>query len=436
MKYHFFFIINICILCPIQSTIGPGSRKSSLNTPIMTDLPEPSSSESKPASQLRSILENPLPPTDTNVLQRDLLQEDISPRTILENHESYCHSCADIRQFSNPTLIYITPWNNHGYDLVKIFTQKFDYISPVWFRIKRKGFQNYLIEGLHDIDVSWIEALKTKRSDVRIVPRVSFERWSADDLHALFQSEDEKQEVSLTLKNLLTEYTHLFDGFVLEILSQFHGASKVTIHHLLTDIAQHIHDIENTTRRKEIILAVPPLEEYFDRNDFNLLSEHLDGFHVMTYDFPTKEPGPVSPIEWIKEVMRKFPISKRDASVKLFLGINFYGYRYDHIMPPPPKDKSQYHMQHIVGRSYLDFLKQYYPTAKIHFDTRAHEHVTVVYTRSEANVNRQAHYMPQIIIFYPSLKSIYDRLQLAIKFNVGVAIWDGGQGFDYFFDLF
>ncbi|CAF0857180.1 unnamed protein product [Adineta ricciae] len=436
MKYSLFFVLIFYIVCPLEATIGPGGRRSTTYTPATVDFSESSSAEEKPTTSLRSTRENPLPPTDTNVLQRDLIQEDISPRTILENHLSYCDSCSDIRQFYNPTLIYITPWNNHGYDLAKIFTKKFDYVSPVWFRIKRQGYQMYVVEGKQDIDSLWIETLKTKNSDVRIVPRVSFEHWSATDLHALFESEDEKQHLASTLKDLLVDNTHLFDGFVLEILSQFHGASKATTHHLLSDIAEHIHAIEKTAYRKEVILAVPPLEEYFDRNDFNVLSKHLDGFHVMTYDFPTKEPGPVSPFPWIKEVMRKFPKTRSDSSVKLFLGINFYGYRFDYIIPPPPKDRPQYHMKHIIGRDYIDFLKQYYPTAKIHFDARAHEHVTVVYTRSEVNVNRQAHYLPQIVIFYPSLKSIHDRLQLAMELNIGVAIWDGGQGFDYFFDLF
>jgi chitinase domain-containing protein 1 len=134
--------------------------------------------------------------------------------------------------------------------------------------------------------------------------------------------------------------------------------------------------------------------------------------------------------------MNRFTISETDSPVKLFLGLNFYGHRYDRIYPPPPKEQRQYHMKHILGHDYIEFLKQYYSTSIIYFDRRAHEHITAVYSRPMTDQNQEENSSPQIILFYPSLKSIYDRLELASKLNIGVAIWDGGQGLDYFFDLF
>jgi chitinase domain-containing protein 1 len=297
MKYYLLLSIGLYFLYPIESTIGPGDRKSSSRTSekVVPHPPPPPSSESSRSSG--SIPQESLPPSEINVLQRNLLEENINAQKILENYRSYCSPCADIRQFIYPTLIYITPWNNRGYDFVKMFPHKFDYICPVWFTLKRLGFENYIIEGTHDIDSKWIETLKEKRSDIRIVPRVLFEKWSTDDIHALFQSENEKQKLSLTLKNFLIEYDQLFDGYVFELLAQFQGSSKTTVHHIISDIAEHIHEIDsNTTKKKEVFLAVPPLEEHFDKNDFEILSKHIDGFNIMTYDFPTKDPGPVAPI--------------------------------------------------------------------------------------------------------------------------------------------
>ena len=131
--------------------------------------------------------------------------------------------------------------------------------------------------------------------------------------------------------------------------------------------------------------------------------------------------------------MNRFRFSKAEDSPKIFLGIHFYGHRYDRILPPPPKDHRQYHLRHILGRDYIAFLKEYHRKAQMFYDRRAHEHLTILYGRA---VNDEDKSTPEVVIFYPSLKSIYDRLDLASKRQIGVAVWDGGQGLDYFFDLF
>ena len=130
--------------------------------------------------------------------------------------------------------------------------------------------------------------------------------------------------------------------------------------------------------------------------------------------------------------MEKFAVPA-GSSAKVFLGLNFYGYRYEQVKSTSTKDQSQqYDMKPIVGRDYVEFLRQHHASSMIVYDTRVDEHITVKQTRPS---KAQPKPLPETIIFYPSLKSIHARMALATKLNMGIAIWDGGQGLDYFYDL-
>lgn len=51
-------------------------------------------------------------------------------------------------------------WNNHGYDVAKLFGSKFDMISPVWLQVLHKGSHKYEISGAHDVDAKWIRDVR------------------------------------------------------------------------------------------------------------------------------------------------------------------------------------------------------------------------------------------------------------------------------------
>lgn len=132
--------------------------------------------------------------------------------------------------------------------------------------------------------------------------------------------------------------------------------------------------------------------------------------------------------------MEKFSLPESGSSTKVFLGLNFYGYRYDRVpgaKGSKDQQQQQYGMKPIIGRDYIDFLRKAPASTMIFYDPRSHEHITLVQNQP----TKQANTLPETIIFYPTLKSIYERLELATKLNVGIGIWDGGQGLDYFYDL-
>lgn len=98
-------------------------------------------------------------PVSRSVFERDLLGERPTIKEILVEGGTYYENTT-VRMFDGPTLGFVTPWNNHGYDVAKIFGAKFDMISPVWLQVVSSGQSSYEITGTHDVDANWIKAVR------------------------------------------------------------------------------------------------------------------------------------------------------------------------------------------------------------------------------------------------------------------------------------
>lgn len=44
--------------------------------------------------------------------------------------------------------------------MAKIWGGKFNYVSPVWLQVLRKGPKQYELGGAHDIDAGWVKDVK------------------------------------------------------------------------------------------------------------------------------------------------------------------------------------------------------------------------------------------------------------------------------------
>lgn len=102
-------------------------------------------------------------PVGKTVFERDLLGDRPTVKEILVEGGAYYENTT-ARMFDGPTLGFVTPWNNHGYDVAKIFGPKFDMISPVWLQVTYSGHGNYNVTGTHDIDANWIVAVRKSGS--------------------------------------------------------------------------------------------------------------------------------------------------------------------------------------------------------------------------------------------------------------------------------
>lgn len=173
-----------------------------------------------------------------------------------------------------------------------------------------------------------------------------------------------------------------------------------------------------------LVLVVPPLiptpegnqRSLFTQDNFYSLFDHVTYFSLMTYDYSDYlgQPGPIAPLLWMEECVNTLSVGHLpNERSKILLGLHFYGRVIDQ------NNKA------ITGDAFLNLLKKSDTiSSKVFWSDAAEEHLFVLIGENY-----------QTKIFYPTLKSIHQRLELAEKLGTGIAIWELGQGLNYFFDL-
>ncbi|KAG2524888.1 hypothetical protein JM16_004757 [Phytophthora kernoviae] len=331
-----------------------------------------------------------------SVFARGLVTSKPKPRRILEEHSRAGTQLS--KQFEGETLGYVTPWNNRGYDWAKQFRNKFTYISPVWLQVREDPKKVPIITGTHDINQEWVQEVKygvNKKDNGEgpaMVPRVVYERnrLASEDVPVIIEK----------MLSLVEE--HNFDGMVFEI-----PVMAGTV-----DMLQHMGRAFQEAQKMLILVLTKSSNDVNLRGElavtheiFAELAPLVHRFSMNAYDFRT--PGPNAPYSWLKATLEKMSPLQRQ---KILLGIPFYG--YDNNDP-------------IIGRTYIESLKEN-DVAKIRWDATAHE-CQHVYTSVGTGSPH--------VVFYPCLQFLQDRLALYQEFDVGAAIWELGQGLDFFYDL-
>ncbi|KAJ3262464.1 Chitinase domain-containing protein 1 [Chytriomyces hyalinus] len=341
---------------------------------------------------------------------------DLDPSEVVKNHERYDQKNAHTRGLDTPVLAYITPWNNHGYDVAKFFRGKFTHLSPVWYHVKPNGraVGQFDLSGAHDVDQGWIkevtapvETANGETMTPKMVPRFIIEGFAKDDLIALSEQKEHGDAIAKMIVAECKKQKH--DGFVLEFVYSAYTPLFVSA-------------LSRAAKKAELqfFLVIPPSHPaiqntLFGPEHFNAYKNLVDGFSLMTYDYSTFEnPGPNSPLPWvIKNVLRLCPDATKDRS-KILVGLNMYGNNYS-----PEEGHAT-----VLGRDYVKALALLEPA--IVWDDKFAEHRFSYKTQSGARHD----------VWYPSVTSIQARVEVIRELGAGVSLWEIGQGLDYFYDLF
>ncbi|PAV77946.1 hypothetical protein WR25_14026 [Diploscapter pachys] len=386
----------ICALIGLSLELGKSDKKKKV---VEEEAPEQTLPEAADESDLNpEVLKSLKHPPKT-----------VTKESILKEHEELDRG---EKQFKGPLLAYITPWNGHGYDMAKWTAKKLTHISPVWLQAKPsedEGNVACTIAGTHDIDRGWMEELRHNNPDIKIVPRILFEGWTLDIVQKFLQDESWTTRCARNIAEFLSR--NQFEGAVIEawmqILTVARSREAIFLLH------EALETLSKAMKKHELLVfyAVgPPLRDVgeptgiLEPEDFKKLASHADFVQIMTYDYMSQKPAGVAPIPWVAASIDYLLTEQLELKHKLLIGLNYYGYEY-----------SKSGMEPVKYDKFLGFIKQ--QDSVLEWDPQAMEH----------RVRGK-----EFIVYYPSTTSLEMRLKVADSRGVGCAIWEYGQGLQYF----
>ncbi|EJD75984.1 hypothetical protein LOAG_16981 [Loa loa] len=131
----------------------------------------------------------------------------------------------------------------------------------------------------------------------------------------------------------------------------------------------------------------------------------VDFVNVMTYDYNSNHFVGVSPFEWVQHNLEYILSEPSISSSKLLMGLNFYGYASQRAT-----------IKAVIGKDFIKYIAA--QPGALFWNSITKEH----FLKTE----------DKDFCVYPTVASLQIRLDLANHFNVGVGIWELGQGLNYF----
>ncbi|OBZ80854.1 Chitinase domain-containing protein 1, partial [Choanephora cucurbitarum] len=215
-----------------------------------------------------------------------------------------------------------------------------------------------------------------------------------------------------------------FDGIVVEC--GFPGFFQL----FLNEISYLLH------RDHRLLIVVlpsfvtPEHKQFLKPEIVNSLARFVDRFSMMTYDYSTHDPngGPSAPIEWIMENIEHVAPTEEKRS-KFLIGMNMYAMSYLQTRTPEPLvmktviEKLADQPVEVDDELFDDTESDGSNTEELNWDKDSQE---AWFVDIDEDGTRQG------TIWVPTLRSIKSRVRLAEDYGVGIALWEVGQGLDYF----
>jgi len=190
----------------------------------------------------------------------------------------------------------------------------------------------------------------------------------------------------------------------------------------VTDLAAALH-----RDGKTLTVSAPSSGDY-DVYDYEAIGKVVDKIRIMAYDYSTGEPGPIAPIEWVRDVVKS--AKKLVTADKLVLGIPVYGYDWPAgivgTCPGTPDEQPRRRNVSTKKAAELAASNGVVPTWDPHSAER-----TFQYTEQLSGVDPSG--VPVTctvtrVVWYADAQAVHDRAWIAERQDLaGVAIWSLGS---------
>lgn len=206
-------------------------------------------------------------------------------------------------------------------------SEDMDFISPNWYQLNDipagKTAADGSFSGVNDLSKDdYRQLVKAAQArGLKVLPIIA-SGWSNENkaaLDSLLLSKTARSNLISGLLEMLQETGS--DGIVVdfEFLSDSSGP-------YLTQFVKELSP-QLKAQNKLLIMAVMPRTsagDHYQEFAYPQLAQNVDYLNIMTYNYSTSVPGPIAPLDWVKEVLDFTKDQGLDLN-KVLLGIPYYG---------------------------------------------------------------------------------------------------------------